>query len=244
MSGHSKWANIKHKKEKTDAAKGKIFTQIGKEIAVAVKAGGGDPNNNSKLRDLIAKAKANNVPNDNIKRSIEKALGAGGDNFEEITYEGYGPGGVAVIVEMTTDNRNRTAGNVRSYFNKYHGNMGTSGCVSFLFEDKGVIIVNNEDGDIDEDKLMEDAMEAGAEDFAAEGEVFEVYTESSDVFTVAEDIKAKGYNVLSAEQTMIPSTYVELTTDDDKKFMNLLLEKLEEDDDVLSVFHNWENQDE
>ena len=241
MSGHSKWANIKHKKEKTDAAKGKIFTQIGKEIAVAVKAGGGDPNNNSKLRDLIAKAKANNVPNDNIKRSIEKALGAGGDNFEEITYEGYGPAGVAVIVKAATDNRNRTAGNVRAAFSKYHGNLGTSGSVSFMFSEKGMIVVDNEDGDVDEDALMECAMEAGAEDIANEGEVFEIYTESSDVFAVAEDIKAAGYSVLSAEQTMIPSTYVELTTDDDKKFMNLLLEKLEEDDDVLTVFHNWEN---
>ena len=244
MSGHSKWANIKHKKEKTDAAKGKIFTKIGKEITIAVKEGGGDPTNNSKLRDLIQKAKANNVPNDNIERCIKKALGGGGENYEEVSYEGYGPAGVAVIVTATTDNRNRTAGNVRSYFSKYHGNMGQTGCVGYLFTDIGEIVINNEDGDVDEDKLMEDAMEAGAEDFAAEGEVFEIYTESADVFAVAEAIKAAGYNVLSAEQTMIPSTYVELTTDDDKKFMNLLLEKLEEDDDVLSVFHNWENQDE
>ena len=164
MSGHSKWANIKHKKEKTDAAKGKIFTQIGKEIAVAVKAGGGDPNNNSKLRDLIAKAKANNVPNDNIKRSIEKALGAGGDNFEEITYEGYGPAGVAVIVRAATDNRNRTAGNVRAAFSKYGGNLGQNGCVSYLFEQKGVITIVDEDEELDEDKVMEDALECGAED--------------------------------------------------------------------------------
>ena len=172
MSGHSKWANIKHKKEKTDAQKAKVFTKIGKEIAVAVKAGGGDPNSNSKLRDLIQKAKSNNVPNDNIDRIIKKAMGAQGEDYEEITYEGYGPGGVAVIVETTTDNRNRTAGNVRSYFNKYHGNMGTSGCVSFMFEDKGVIIVNNEDGDIEEDTLMETALENGAEDFAASSASF------------------------------------------------------------------------
>ena len=244
MSGHSKWANIKHKKEKTDAQKAKVFTKIGKEIAIAVKEGGGDPNSNSKLRDLIQKAKSNNVPNDNIERIIKKSMGSTDENYEEIVYEGYGPGGVAVIVETTTDNRNRTAGNVRSYFSKYHGNLGQSGCVSFMFEEKGVIVIDNEDGDIDEDKLMEDAMEAGAEDFAAEGDVFEIYTESADVFAVAESIKAAGYPVLSAEQTMIPSTYTELTTDDDKKFMNLLLEKLEEDDDVLTVFHNWENQDE
>ena len=243
MSGHSKWANIKHKKEKTDAQKAKVFTKIGKEIAVAVKAGGGDPNSNSKLRDLIQKAKSNNVPNDNIDRIIKKAMGAQGEDYEEITYEGYGPGGVAVIVETTTDNRNRTAGNVRSYFNKYHGNMGTSGCVSFLFEDKGVIIVNNEDGDIDEDKLMETALESGAEDFSAGEGVFEIYTVVVDLYAVKEALEAAGYPIISAEKDKIPSTTVELTAEDDLKFMGLLVEMLEEDDDVMNVYHNWENCD-
>lgn len=241
MSGHSKWANIKHKKEKTDAQKAKVFTKIGKEIAVAVKAGGGDPNSNSKLRDLIQKAKSNNVPNDNIDRIIKKAMGSTGEDYEEITYEGYGPGGVAVIVKTTTDNRNRTAGNVRSYFNKYHGNMGTSGCVSFMFEDKGVIIVNNEDGDIDEDKLMETALENGAEDFAAGEGVFEIYTEVDDLYAVKEAIEGAGYPILSAEPDKIPSNTVTLTSDDDIKFMGLLIDMLEEDDDVMDVYHNWEN---
>jgi YebC/PmpR family DNA-binding regulatory protein len=243
MSGHSKWANIKHKKEKTDAQKAKVFTKIGKEMAVAVKAGGGDPNSNSKLRDLIQKAKANNVPNDNIERIIKKAMGSTGEDYEEITYEGYGPGGVAVIVETTTDNRNRTAGNVRSYFNKYHGNMGTSGCVSFLFEDKGVIIINNEDGDVDEDKLMETALESGAEDFAAEGDVFEIYTVVDDLYAVKEALEAAGYTIASAEKDKIPSNTVELTNADDLKFMGLLVEMLEDDDDVMNVYHNWENCD-
>ena len=243
MSGHSKWANIKHKKEKTDAQKAKVFTKIGKEIAVAVKAGGGDPTSNSKLRDLIQKAKSNNVPNDNIDRIIKKAMGAQGEDYEEITYEGYGPGGVAVIVETTTDNRNRTAGNVRSYFNKYHGNMGTSGCVSFLFEDKGVIIISNEDGDIDEDKLMETALESGAEDFATEGDVFEIYTVVDDLYAVKEALEAAGYTIASAEKDKIPSNTVELTNADDLKFMGLLVEMLEDDDDVMNVYHNWENCD-
>ena len=243
MSGHSKWANIKHKKEKTDAQKAKVFTKIGKEIAVAVKAGGGDPASNSKLRDLIQKAKSNNVPNDNIERIIKKAMGSSGEDYEEITYEGYGPGGVAVIVETTTDNRNRTAGNVRSYFNKYHGNMGTSGCVSFLFEDKGVIIVNNEDGDIDEDKLMETALESGAEDFAAGEGVFEIYTVVDDLYAVKEALESAGYPILSAEKDKIASTQVTLTDPDDIKFMGLLIEMLEEDDDVMNVYHNWENCD-
>ena len=243
MSGHSKWANIKHKKEKTDAQKAKIFTKIGKEITIAVKAGGGDPNNNSKLRDLILKAKSNNVPNDNIERTIKKALGSTGENYEEIVYEGYGPAGIAVIVETTTDNRNRTAGNVRSYFSKYHGNMGQSGCVSYLFTDKGLIVISNEDGDIDEDKLMETALESGAEDFAAEGDVFEIYTEPDDLFAVKEALEAAGYSILSAEQDKIPSNYVTLDNDDDIKFMGLLIEHLEDDDDVMNVYHNWENCD-
>ncbi len=243
MSGHSKWANIKHKKEKTDAQKAKVFTKIGKEIAVAVKAGGGDPTSNSKLRDLIQKAKSNNVPNDNIERVIKKAMGSTDEDDEEVTYEGYGPGGVAVIVEATTDNRNRTAGNVRSYFNKYHGNMGATGCVSFLFEDKGVIIVSNEDGDIDEDTLMETALEAGAADFAAEDGVFEIYTEVDDLYAVKTSLEAAGYVIASAEKDKIASNYVILSDADDMKFMGLLVEMLEEDDDVMNVYHNWENCD-
>ena len=243
MSGHSKWANIKHKKEKTDAQRAKVFTKIGKEITIAVKEGGGDPNSNSKLRDLILKAKSNNVPNDNIERTIKKALGSTGENYEEVVYEGYGPAGIAVIVEATTDNRNRTAGNVRAYFSKYHGNMGQTGCVSYLFEDKGVIIISNEDGDIDEDKLMETALEAGAEDFASEGEVFEIYTVTDDLYAVKEALEAAGYTIASAEKDKIPSNYVTLDNEDDIKFMGLLIEKLEDDDDVMNVYHNWENCD-
>ena len=243
MSGHSKWANIKHKKEKTDAQRAKVFTKIGKEITIAVKEGGGDPNSNSKLRDLIQKAKSNNVPNDNIERTIKKALGSTGENYEEVVYEGYGPAGVAVIVEATTDNRNRTAGNVRSYFSKYHGNMGQSGCVSFLFSEKGVIVVSNEDGDVDEDKLMEVSLEAGAEDFVSEGEAFEIYTEPDDLYAVKEAIEAEGFVIASAEKDKIASTYVALDNDDDKKFMDLLIEHLEDDDDVMNVYHNWENCD-
>ena len=243
MSGHSKWANIKHKKEKTDAQRAKVFTKIGKEITIAVKEGGGDPNSNSKLRDLILKAKSNNVPNDNIERTIKKALGSTGENYEEVVYEGYGPAGIAVIVEATTDNRNRTAGNVRAYFSKYHGNMGQTGCVSYLFEDKGVIIISNEDGDIDEDKLMETALEAGAEDFASEGEVFEIYTVTDDLYAVKEALEAAGYTIASAEKDKIPSNYVTLDNEDDIKFMGLLIEKLEDDDDVMNVYHNSENCD-
>ena len=243
MSGHSKWANIKHKKEKTDAARGKIFTKIGKEITIAVKEGGGDPTSNSKLRDLIQKAKANNVPNDNIERTIKKAEGSKGESFEEIVYEGYGPAGVAVIVVTSTDNRNRTAGNVRSYFSKYHGNMGTSGCVSFMFEDKGMIVINDEDGDYEEDTLMEQALEAGAEDFAATDGIYEITTDPADVYAIADELKALGYNLNSAEVTKIPYTYTELTDEDDIKFMGLLLDMLEEDDDVLDVYPNWDNCD-
>ena len=243
MSGHSKWANIKHKKEKTDAQKAKIFTKIGKEITIAVKAGGGDPNNNSKLRDLILKAKSNNVPNDNIERTIKKALGASNETYEEIVYEGYGPAGIAVIVETTTDNRNRTAGNVRSYFSKYHGNMGQTGCVSYLFSDKGHIVISNEDEDIDEDKLMETALEAGAEDFVADEGIFEIFTEPDDLFAIKEAIEAAGYSILSAEQDKVPSNYVTLDNEDDIKFMSLLIEHLEDDDDVMNVYHNWENCD-
>ena len=242
MSGHSKWANIKHKKEKTDAQKAKVFTKIGKEITIAVKEGGGDPNSNAKLRDLIAKAKSNNVPNDNIERTIKKAMGGTGENYEEVVYEGYGPAGVAVIVEATTDNRNRTAGNVRSYFSKYHGNMGQTGCVSFMFEEKGVIVITDEDGKIEEDVLMETALEAGAEDFSGEDGVFEIYTVPDDVYAIEEALKAAGYEIASAEKTKVPSTTVELTSEDDIKFMSLLIEKLEEDDDVMEVYHNCDNE--
>jgi YebC/PmpR family DNA-binding regulatory protein len=242
MSGHSKWANIKHKKEKTDAQKAKIFTKIGKEITVAVKMGGGDPNSNSKLRDLIAKAKSNNVPNDNIERCIKKAMGAQDVNYEEIVYEGYGPAGVAVIVETTTDNRNRTAGEVRHYFDKFGGNMGQTGCVSYMFESKGLIIIEDEDEEIDEDVLMEKALEAGAEDFAGENNVYEITTDVDDVYAIKEALEAAGYKITSAEQTKLPNTYVELTSEDDIKHMNLLLEYLDDNDDVINVYHNWENE--
>ena len=242
MSGHSKWSNIKHKKEKTDAAKAKVFTKIGKEMTVAVKEGGADPASNSKLRDLIAKAKANNVPNENIERTIKKAAGAENINYEEITYEGYGPSGVAVIVETTTDNRNRTAGNVRSYFSKYHGNLGQSGCVSFMFDEKGVIIIDNEDGDIDEDKLMENALEAGASDFISDDGTFEIYTEPEDVYAVSDSLVTAGYTISSAEKEKVPQTTVELEDEEDIKFMSLLIEKLDEDDDVMNVYHNWGNE--
>ena len=243
MSGHSKWANIKHKKEKTDAQRAKVFTKIGKEITIAVKSGGGDPASNSKLRDLIQKAKSTHVPNDNIERTLKKALGATTENYEEIVYEGYGPAGIAVIVETTTDNRNRTAGNVRSYFSKYHGNLGQTGCVSYLFAEKGMIVISNEDGDIEEDKLMETALEAGAEDFASEGEVFEIYTEPDDLYDIQAALEEAGYSLLSVEKTKIASNYVTLDNEEDLKFMGLLIEKLEDDDDVMNVYHNWENCD-
>ena len=243
MSGHSKWKNIMHKKEKTDAQRAKIFTKIGKEIMIAVKEGGGDPTSNSKLRDLISKAKSNNVPNDNIERTIKKALGAENVDYEEITYEGYGPAGVAVIVETTTDNRNRTASEVRHYFDKFHGNLGTTGCVSFMFTDRGAIIIAN-DGTVNEDKLMEDALEAGATDFAAEDEIFEISTEPSDLGAVREALEGLGYKIESAEKDKVPATYVTLENEEDIKYMNLLLEHLDDNEDVQNVFHNWENADE
>ena len=241
MSGHSKWNNIKNKKEKTDAQKAKVFTKIGKEIAIAVRAGGPDPNVNRKLKDLIAKAKANNVPNDNIERSIKKASGADGVSYEEITYEGYGPSGIAVIVETATDNRNRTASEMRHYFDKYGGNLGQSGCVSFMFDDKGIIIITNEDGDIDEYALMETSLEAGAADFAAEDGAFEIYTEPDDLDFVKDALESAGYKIESAELDKIPQTYITLENEDDIKNMNLLLERLEDNDDVQDVYHNWEN---
>ena len=243
MSGHSKWNNIKHKKEKSDAAKAKVFTKIGKEMAIAIRAGGPDPSVNGKLRDLIAKAKANNVPNDNIDRVIRKFSGANDIVYEEINYEGYGPAGVAVIVKTATDNRNRTAGNVRSYFSKYGGNLGQNGCVGFLFEEKGVIAIVDEDGEIEEDRLMESALEAGASDFSSEDGVYEITTEPDDLSAVSEALIAAGYELSSAEVSMVPNTYAKLTTDEDKKKMELLLEKLEDDDDVSDVYHNWEDED-
>ncbi len=243
MSGHSKWKNIMHKKEKTDAQRAKIFTKIGKEMAVAVKEGGADPVSNSKLAALIAKAKANNVPNDNIDRIIKKASGADAADYEEIVYEGYGPCGVAVIVEAATDNRNRTASEVRHYFDKFGGNLGTTGCVSFMFEEKGVIVIEN-DGKTDEDKLMEDALEAGASDFASEDGVFEISTESEDLNAVREALEAKGYAIASADNDKIPSSYITLTGEDDLKNMSKLLDALDDNEDVIEVYHNWENMPE
>ena len=244
MSGHSKWKNIMHKKEKTDAQKAKVFTKIGKEIAIAVKEGGADPNSNAKLRDLIQKAKSHNGPNDNIDRIIKKASGADAVAYEEITYEGYGPSGVAVIVEAATDNRNRTAGEVRHYFDKFGGNLGQVGCVGFLFEKKGVIAVSalDEWGDVvvEGDKLMEIALEAGAADFVEEENVFEIYTEPDDLSAVADELTAKGYTFISCEIEKVPSTYVTLEGEEDIKFMNLLLENLEENEDVVNVWHNWD----
>lgn len=243
MSGHSKWNNIKRKKEAADGAKAKIFTRIGREITVCVKESGPDPASNSKLRDLIAKAKANNVPNDNIDRVIKKAAGDSDKNsYETMVYEGYGPGGVAVIVECLTDNKNRTAGDIRHYFDKFGGNLGTTGCVSFMFTRKGVIILEN-DG-CDEDKLMEDCFEAGASDFNIEDESVEVTTEPNDVFKVAETLKTMGYTVVSAEDAMVPSTYTALNDDDQIRLMNLLLDTLDDNDDVQEVFHNWDMPEE
>lgn len=239
MSGHSKWKNIMHKKEKTDFQRAKVFTKIGKEIAMAVRDGGPDPVSNGKLRDLIAKAKANNVPNDNIERTIKKASGADGNvNYEVIMYEGYGPSGVAVIVETTTDNRNRTGADMRHYFDKYGGNLGQTGCVSYMFEDKGVIVIDAED--IDEEKIMEDALEAGAEDISNEGDVFEITTAPNDLSAVTEALTEKGYKFISCEQSKIPANYVTLTGEDELKNMNKLIEMLEENDDVTNFWHNWE----
>ena len=242
MSGHNKWSTIKQKKGKNDAARAKVFTKIGRELIVAIKDGGSaDPSVNSKLKDCIAKAKAANVPNDNIERIIKKASSdADSTNYEAVTYEGYGPSGVAVIVEALTDNRNRTAGEVRHYFDKFGGNMGTSGCVSFMFSLKGVIVLNNEDGDIDEDKAMEDILEAGGDDFSFEDGVVEITTDPSAVATVAEELGKKGYKVVSAEAEQVPSTYTTLTDEDHIKKMGLLLEALEDNDDVQNVWHNWD----
>ena len=241
MSGHSKWNNIKHKKEKTDAQKAKVFTKIGKEIAVCVKAGGPDPGSNSKLTDLISKAKSLNVPNDNIDRIIKKASGADAVAYEEITYEGYGPSGVAIIVETSTDNRNRTAGNVRAWFSKYGGNLGQNGCVSYLFEEKGVITIVDEDGEIDEDKIMEDALECGADDVKCDDGEYTIYTAPDDFDTVRDAIVSLGYTLDTADIAKVPSTYVDLTSDEDIENMEKMLDKFNEDDDVNAVYHNWSN---
>ena len=246
MSGHSKFANIKHKKEKNDAAKGKIFTRLGKELMVAVKEGGPDPNNNSKLRDVIAKAKSNNKPNDTIDRSIKKAAGdANAANFTAITYEGYGPNGTAIIVETLTDNKNRTASNVRNAFTKGGGNVGTPGCVSFMFDTKGQILINKEECSMDSDALMMLALDAGADDFNDEDEdAFEILTNPDDCGTVREALEKAGLKLDQAEVTMIPQTWVELTDPTDVKQMNRILDLLDDDDDVQAVYHNWDMPDE
>lgn len=239
MSGHSKFANIKHKKEKNDAAKGKIFTIIGREIAVAVKEGGPDPNNNFKLATVIAKAKANNMPNDTIERGIKKAAGEGGNvNYEYITYEGYGPSGIAIIVDTLTDNKNRTAANVRAAFTKGGGNVGTPGCVSFMFDKKGQIIVDKEETDLSADDLMMTALDAGAEDFNEEEDSYEILTDPDSFDEVNKKLNDAGIPMLSAEVTMIPQNYVELTNEDDIKCLNRILDILDEDDDVQNVYHN------
>lgn len=240
MSGHSKFANIKHKKEKNDAAKGKIFTIIGREIAVAVKEGGPDPANNFKLAQVIAKAKANNMPNDTIERGIKRASGEDGAvNYERVTYEGYGPNGIAIIVEALTDNKNRTAADVRSAFTKGGGNIGTPGCVSFMFDEKGQIIIDKEECDLDADDLMMMALDAGAEDFAEEEDSFEIITAPEDFQAVYDALTERKLNFASAEVTMIPQNYVELTDENAIKQLNRTLDLLDESDDVQAVYHNW-----
>ena len=241
MSGHSKFANIKHKKEKNDAAKGKVFTIIGREIAVAVKEGGPDPNNNSRLRDVIAKAKANNMPNDTIDRGIKRAAGdANAVNYEHVTSEGYGPGGIAIIVEALTDNKNRTASNVRNAFTKGNGSLGTSGCVSYMFDQKGQIIIDREECDREADDLMMTALDAGAEDFSEEEDSFEILTAPDDFSAVREALEKEGIPMAQAEVTMLPQTYVTLNDDNDIKFLNRTLDLLDDDDDVQAVYHNWD----
>ncbi len=241
MSGHSKFANIKHKKEKNDAAKGKIFTILGREIAVAVKEGGPDPNNNFKLATVIAKAKSNNMPNDTIERGIKKAAGdVGNVNYEYITYEGYGPNGIAIIVDTLTDNKNRTAANVRSAFTKGQGNIGTPGCVSFMFDKKGQIIIDKEDCDMDADDLMMTALDAGADDIAEEEDSFEVLTDPDALETVRRGLEEAGIPMVSAEVTMLPQNYVTLTDETAVKNLNRILDILEDDDDVQNVYHNWD----
>jgi YebC/PmpR family DNA-binding regulatory protein len=243
MSGHSKWHNIQKTKGAQDAKRAAAFTKIAKEMIVAVKEGGGstDPNNNSRLATIITKTKAANMPNDNIKRVLERVAGAGqGDNYESITYEGYGPSGVAVIVETMTDSRNRTAGNVRHHFDKYGGNMGASGCVAWNFTRKGVLVIDNEDEELEEDNVMMDALDAGAADFEAEDEVFTVYTDPDDFNTVADALTAKGYQFVSAQIEQVPSEYKKLENEEDVKNMEKLLDAMEDDDDVQNVWHNWD----
>ena len=245
MSGHSKFANIKHKKEKNDAAKGKIFTIIGREIAVAVKEGGPDPANNYKLQAVIAKAKAANMPNDTIDRGIKRAAGDSGSvNYEYVTYEGYGPSGTAIIVDALTDNKNRTAANVRSAFTKGKGNVGTQGCVSFMFDKKGQIIVDKEECDMDADELMMTALDAGAEDFSEEEDCFEIFTDPDEFENVRKALEDAGIPMASAEVTMIPQTYVELTSEEDIRNIQRTLDLLEDDDDVQAVYHNWDAPEE
>lgn len=241
MSGHSKFANIKHKKEKNDAARGKIFTRLGKELMVAVKEGGPDVNNNSKLAVVVAKAKANNMPNDTIDRAIKKAAGdANAANFEAVTYEGYGPNGTAIIVEALTDNRNRAAANIRSAFTKGGGNVGTPGCVSFMFDKKGQIIVDKEECEMDADELMMLALDNGADDFSEEEDSFEITSAPDDFPALREALEAAKVPMVSADVTMIPQTWVELTSEDDIKKMNRILDLLDEEDDVQEVYHNWD----
>ena len=241
MSGHSKFANIKHKKEKNDAAKGKIFTVIGREIAVAVKEGGPDPNNNSRLRDVIAKAKATNVPNDTIERGIKKAAGdVNSVNYEQNTYEGYGPNGVAIIVETLTDNKNRTAANVRAAFTKGGGNIGTPGCVSFMFDKRGQILIDKEECDMDADELMMAALDLGAEDFNDEEDSYEILTDPENFSAVREGLEKLGIPMADAEVTMIPQNWVTLSDEEDIKKMNRILDLLDAEDDVQNVYHSWD----
>ena len=243
MSGHSKWSTIKRKKEKTDQARAKVFTRIGRELAMAVKAGGPDPDNNSKLKDVIAKAKANNVTNDNIERIIKKAAGEGGGaDYESLVYEGYGPSGVAVIVEVLTDNRNRTAGEMRHYFDKCGGNLGQSGSVMFMFERKGLIVIEGEG--LDEDKVMEDVLEAGADDFSFDGDIYEISTDPNSVGTVSEALSEKGYTFVSAEPAYVPATTSSIDDPDLVVKMEKLLDMLDENEDVQNVWHNWEAPEE
>ena len=240
MSGHSKFANIAHKKAANDAAKGKIFTRLGKEIMVAVKEGGPDVNNNSKLRQVVVKAKASNMPNDTIDRAIKKAASSDMTDYESVTYEGYGPNGTAIIVEALTDNRNRAASNIRNAFTKGGGNVGTPGCVSFMFDKKGQMIVAKEECDKDADELMMMALDAGAEDFNEEDDCYEITTAPDDFDSVNEALTNDGITFASAEVTMIPQTYVELTSEDDLKKMRRILALLDEEDDVQNVYHNWD----
>ncbi len=240
MSGHSKWNNIKHKKEKSDAQKAKIFTKMGRDIAVAAKAGGADPEVNGRLKDAIAKARSFNMPNDNIQRVIKKAAGdLNTDNYEDITYEGYGIGGVAVIVETLTDNRNRTAGDLRHYFDKFGGNLGTNGSVSWMFDTKGMIIVAKSD-DVDEEALMMDALDSGADDFNGEGDFYEISTDPDDFRTVRDALEGKGYKFESASIEKIPQNTIKLTDEHDILMMEKLIENLEDNDDVQEIYHNWE----